>query len=471
MSKKRSKNKKKNHSRLYVIEAVAVIGLALGAGIFTMVRAAGTLTDEQNAIKIDGKKYSVSDVNYFYNTYYDSFCKQNSEYLPYMFDQDESLKEQEYEDGVSWFDYFLDESIQSMVNVVKVSDAAREDGFSLGEESRDQIQEYLDGLSLAAENMDITADEYASRIYGKDMTLKRYGELLEMSFLAKDYMIEQEEKFACSDDEIEKYYEDNRQLYEYADYERLFFRAGSQDQEPSDEERSQAENLAQKALGEVQSGRKLEDVAKEYEDAVYYAADEAYYSDGYSYGQWLFLDERKPGDSTVIDNGDGYYVMVFHDRSRHDYPAVNVRDICFEIDDSAENKDEEYEESCEKAEELYQEWKDGGGTEELFIDLAEENPSSQSPEGGLYEKVTRDSLDSSLAAWCFDQEHKAGDCEVVYADNGFHVLYFEGYDEPAWKIEVEDDIRETRLSDWLNELNESAQVDRNEKALENTVGL
>ena len=53
MSKKR--NKKKNHSRLYVIEAVAVIGLALGAGIFTMVRAAGTLTDEQNAIKIDGK--------------------------------------------------------------------------------------------------------------------------------------------------------------------------------------------------------------------------------------------------------------------------------------------------------------------------------------------------------------------------------------------------------------------------------
>lgn len=467
----RKKNQKKNHSKLYVIEAVIVIGLALGAWIFTMARSAGKIVNTENALEIDGEKYSVSDVNYFYYAYYDSYCEQNAEYISYMFDADKSLKEQEYEDGVSWFSYFLEESIKSMVNVAEVSKAAGEDGFELDTESEAQIQEYLDGVSLAAENSGITADEYVARIYGEDMTLKRYEELMKMSFTARDYTVAKQEGYTCTDDEIEKYYQENQQAYDFASYERLYFRAGSQEQEPSDEERNEAESQAKEALEKVKDGGELKEVAEDYEDAVYYATDDAYYSAGYSYGNWLFLEDRKPGDCTLIDDGNGFYVMVFHDRSRHDYETVNVRDIYFAVDTASEDLDEAYEESCIKAEEVYEEWKDGGGTEELFAALADKNTSAEGLDGGLYEELSRGSLDTSVEKWCFEKDHKAGDCEVIYAENGFHVLYFAGYGTPAWKIEVEEDIREARLSAWLDELMESAQVDRHEKALENAAGL
>lgn len=449
-----------------MIEAVVIIGLALGVYVFTIFRSAGRIVREDNAIEINGENYSVADVNYFYYAYYDSYCEQNADYLSYMFDQSRSLKEQEYEDGESWFSYFLEESLESLIHVAVISEEAEKQGYKLGEESQQEILDYLDGISFVAESSELTADAYAARIYGDGMTLERLQELMTMAAVARDYTTEKQEGFTSSDEELEQYFEAHREYYEFADYERLYFKAGTGNGEPSGEERSQAEALAREALEKVQSGRELKDVADEYQDAVYYTTEDAYYSTGYAYGDWLFLEERENGDSEIIDDQNGFYVLVFHGRSRHEYPTVNVRDICFAVDTAAKNLDEEYEESCEKAEELLERWKAGGGTEALFAELAEETAGDSGHEGGLYENVRKDSVDAYVEKWCFDPARKAGDCEVIYTEKGFHVLYFAGYGRTAWKVETEEDIRESKLQDWLTELTESVQVKRNEKALE-----
>lgn len=463
------KTRKNKQSKFYIVEAVIVIGLALGTCIYSMVRSASGIVDETNAVEIDGEKYSVSDVNYFFCSYYDSYRKQNSEYISYMFDETRSLKEQEYEDGISWFSWFLDESIDSMTSVIRVSKAAHEDGFELDEASREEIQTYLDGISLAAENSGVEPDTYVSGIYGKDMTLDRYEELLTMSFVARDYAVYKQDGFRYSDDDIEQYYEDHMNSYIFASYERLYFKAAGYDEEADEEQREEARELAEEALSMVREGRELKDVAGEYEDAVYYSTEDAYYSEGYSYGDWLFSEERKAGDSELIDDGNGFYVMVFRDRARHDYPAVNIRDIYFVIDPADGNLDELYEESCTKAEDTLEEWMESGGTEELFAELADEKAPVEGHEGGLYENLLKDTADSNVEKWSFDESREPGDCEVVYSEGGFHVLYFSGEGDPSWKVEAESDLREEELKNLLADIIKGARVDRHEKALDKVI--
>jgi hypothetical protein len=476
----RRKNKgQKNHTRIYIIEAAVVFALVIGLTVYAMIRSAGSVVNEKKAVEIGGETFSVADVNYFYYSFFDSYCEENEEYLPYMFDRSKSLKTQEYEEGRSWFSYFLDETVDSMANVMGAVKAAREDGFTLSEKGEANIRDYLDGIRSVAEKNGSDGDSYVADIYGADMSLERYRELMEYSWLAKEYSEHKEQSYTYSDEDIEKYYQEHSSHYIYADYERLYFKACDQDEEPTEEQKAGAEERARAALARIEKGETLKAVLEEYPDAVYYAAEDAYYSEGYSYGDWLFVEERNEGDSAVIDDGKGCYVMVFHSRSRREYATVNVRDILFAVDtsdldtsaaDYSTKRDQRYEESCKRAEEIFEEWTTGGATEELFASLADEYSSAAGREGGLCEKLVKDTLDSSVEQWCFDEARKPGDCEVVYGEDGFHLLYFVRADRPAWMQEVENDLRAEDMQSWSDGLAGTMNVKRYEKALDRAAG-
>lgn len=456
-----------------------MLAFVLGLTVYAMVRSAGTIVNEARAVEIGDETFSVSDVNYFYYSFFDSYCKEYEEYLPYMFDRSKSLKTQEYEDDRTWFDYFLDETVDSMANVMAAVEAAREEGFTLSEAGKADIRDYLDGISAMAENNGMDGDRYVADIYGAGMDMARYGELMEYSWLAKEYAEYKEQGYTYSEEDIENYYQEHMGQYTYADYERLYFKACEHDEEPTKEQRTGAEEQAQAVLARVEKGESLKTAAEDYPEAAYYAAEDAYYSEGYSYGDWLFKEERSEGDSTVIDDGKGYYVMVFHGRSRREYATVDVRDILFAVDTSAidssaadfnEKRDQLYEESCKEAEKIFKEWTTGGATEELFASLADEHTSTPGREGGLYEKLVKDTLDSSVERWCFDEGRRPGDCEVVYGEDGFHLLYFVQTDRPVWMQEVENDLRASDLQSWSDGLVGSVKVKRHEKALDRAAG-
>ena len=89
---------------------------------------------------------------------------------------------------------------------------------------------------------------------------------------------------------------------------------------------------------------------------------------------------------------------------------------------------------------------------------------------GLYEKLVKDTLDSSVEQWCFDEARKPGDCEVVYGEDGFHLLYFVRADRPAWMQEVENDLRAEDMQSWSDGLAGTMNVKRYEKALDRAAG-
>ncbi len=62
---------------------------------------------------------------------------------------------------------------------------AEKEGFVLDEQSQAEIKRVSDGVTALAENNDLSADQYMAGIYGRDMSLERYEELMTMSFMAE----------------------------------------------------------------------------------------------------------------------------------------------------------------------------------------------------------------------------------------------------------------------------------------------
>lgn len=472
MTRKEKKNDKS--SRLIIVEAVVVLVIVVGIIGFSLYRSASSYVNTSKAVTIDGEKYSVTDVNYFYYAYYNQYCQDYASYIDYMFDNEKSLKDQMYDDSVSWFSYFMDQTIESMVHTVEAAKQADEAGFKLSEASEKEIQDYIEGFQTSAENAGQSADEYISAIYGAGMTMKRYEQLMRMTYTAKEYADEVSTRLAYTDDQVTEYYENNKDSFIYASYERAYIKACDPSDQPTEEEKTAAKNTADQIYAAVENGESLETVAKAY-NAVYYATDDAYYSDAYSYGDWLFREDRQAGDKTIIDDGAGYYVMIFNSRGRHDYPTVNIRDIFFKVDkdsldqtasDYSDQLSQLYEDSCSKAEDIQKAWQDAGGDEASFAKYADENTSTEGLEGGLYEQMTTGTLDTNVDKWCFDSSRKSGDSQIIYTDDGFHLVYFVGEGEPSWKVEVRKAMRTQDTNTWYDSLSKNAKIKRYEKALD-----
>ena len=81
--------------------------------------------------------------------------------------------------------------------------------------------------------------------------------------------------------------------------------------------------------------------------------------------------------------------------------------------------------SEKKAQELYEQWKNGDMSEDSFAQLAMDNSDDGSASsGGLYTDVTKGYMVEAFDAWCFDESRKSGDHAIVKTEFGYHIMYF-----------------------------------------------
>ena len=74
--------------------------------------------------------------------------------------------------------------------------------------------------------------------------------------------------------------------------------------------------------------------------------------------------------------------------------------------------------------------------------LAMEHSSDSSKyTGGLYTEVYHDQMVTTFNDWCFDPARQTGDTGIIHNEStGYHVMYFVGYDQPYWEIQVSADL-------------------------------
>ena len=113
--------------------------------------------------------------------------------------------------------------------------------------------------------------------------------------------------------------------------------------------------------------------------------------------------------------------------------------------------DEEWAACLEKAQEVYEKWKNGDATEDSFAQLATEyteDPGSQST-GGLYADVTEGWAVAEFNDWCFDAEREPGDHDLVKTSYGYHIMYFVSSKE-AWIDVCKEKMADSSMNDLID---------------------
>ena len=179
----------------------------------------------------------------------------------------------------------------------------------------------------------------------------------------------------------------------------------------------------------------------------------------YSYFEQIY-EANEPTDESVLEtyyeeNADSLTALADVDRSMA--ATVDVRHILIapsggtlnEETYETEYTDEEWAAAQEEAERVYQEWKDGGATEELFSELAAEyTADSNGSDGGLYEDVYPGQMVTEFNDWCFDLSRQPGDTDIVQTSYGYHIMYFvEASEETYWH----ETVLQSYMNDWTSE--------------------
>lgn len=240
-------------------------------------------------------------------------------------------------DGLTWEQYFLQDALNNWTIFEAVAQQAREAGFQMSDENREQMNTMEDGLLETATNngfTDITA--MIARNFGAGATLEDYKSFWEMYFLSSDYYNEITGSFAPTAEEIAEYF--NTHEAEYAD-NGLDKTTSSVDvrhililpegatietvttEEFSDEAWAAGEQKAQEILDQWLSGDKTEDsfatLANENSADTGSNTNGGLYS-GVTEGQmveafndWCFDSGRQVGDYGIVKTQYGYHIMYF----------------------------------------------------------------------------------------------------------------------------------------------------------------
>lgn len=266
-------------------------------------------------------------------------------------------------EGMSWEQLFVQAAADQFRSYAAVASEAKAEGFELSQELEDRIAETLDTIDqqAAARNY-ASADEYLQASFGPGVTKQDYADYLHFFYYVMSYETEKYDQMdkSCTDEDIDAFYEAHKQSY-----------------------------------------------------------------------------------VAIVANTK----------------CIDVRHILVMPSDvEGETEEEKLANAKSKAEAIYLEYLEDP-TEDHFAELAmthSSDPGSAS-NGGLYEKVLEGKMVAPFNDWCFAEERKPGDTDIVQTDYGFHVMYFVGADDYL-RMTVREDYLNERLNTWVTELVEANPV-------------
>ncbi len=481
---------RKEHRTWTIVGVIVALFIAVIVLLNTNLLYTGT-----TALTIGDEEYTNAEYQYYYNTAVNNFSYQYGSYASFIgVDFNSDLDDQTFDDsmlsmlGVSvpdsfsaenrpedatWADYFRAVALDNMVQVTAIYKAAAAAGVTLSEEDAEQIDSTIATFESMAEQNNLRgADGYCAVVYGKGVDAELVRELLERAYVAEDYSAQVFDGFEYTQEELDSYYDEHADDFDALTLEYYLVEAekvevtetvtdeetGEETDETSeevtDETMAEAKDAADAVLAAVEDGESLADaVAAEVdaEDAEPIELNNVFgysISSGYNdaFADWVLDSARESGDATVIESeGSGYFVIVWGGRSDNtDYNGVAFRHILVMADDTDEDgtiSEDEKNEAESSLRAIYDEWVEGGGSEELFATLADQysedsgsnNSSIYSTSGGIYEHVAMDQMVPEINDWIFDSARQPGDNEIIFVESsnytGWHLVYFVGTDD------------------------------------------
>ncbi len=159
--------------------------------------------------------------------------------------------------------------------------------------------------------------------------------------------------------------------------------------------------------------------------------------------------EAKAYESVTDEKVEAEYKANTAEYASYTGNSVDVRH-CLIMFDSETPTDDHKKAAYAEAEKARNEFLSAGGTEEAFIGIVTEynDDTASTASGGLYQNVTATSnYVDNFKNWAIDPARKAGDCEIVETEYGYHIMYFVKSNGPSWKAVVREKLQQEAYSD------------------------
>ena len=464
----------------------AIIVIVIGVSIYN------SYADKHGEyVKIGSHSIKREEYDFYYALSRTSFLNSYGSYLSYMgVDTSQDIDAQTYTQDMTFGDYFAQQAVSQMQATYALLDKAKTEGFTY--DASEELANFESELNSAAAENNVSADTYLTQLYGDEATLdhiKTYYSNYVVSTMFQNHV---SESFNITDDEIDTYYENNKDTYDLVDYRIFTVNADIPEDTTESDETSESltdeEKQAQEAEKEAQTKAAMAD-AKATADAFLAevtdensfinqcAVHDSSYSDASAslkedaakssisptdVADWLFDANRSEGDTTVIENtsNNSYAIVYFIDRKINDAPTANFRQIVVAADTSAEDTDAASEEAKNKADDLLAQWTAGDATEDSFSELAKKSSddSYTSSNGGLRTGVSASALSTALSDWLLDSSRQAGDTTVIQNGNYYYVLYYVSAGDAKWHEDIESALRSQKLSDYMADIEKDYTV-------------
>lgn len=442
-----------------------VVGIVLAAALVCFIASFPIrtfLTVKGTYITVDGESISRVEFDYYYNVAMNNYLSGEGAWLYYMgLDLSGDLSQQMYSGDMTFKDFFDEMAVDAICQNKALVREGRAAGFAY--DTTENYKEYVKSLREYVSEEGTTVKAYIQSVYGAYATESRIKPYLEEMMYANAYYDSVVGAMSFTQDEIQQYYEENK-----TDYDLIDFRLSSVTAELPTEPTELADPAATTAPaegGETDATGSYEPSEAEIAAAMEKARAEAdnlekavktegeqtvgatYSNVTYMLREWLFSDERKAGDTTVIEDATyhRYYVLAFEKRYRNESLSVDARVIIT---------------SNGNGQEILDEWKSGAATEASFAELCDKYGES-SVEGGLYEGLMVSRLAEELNNWLSDSSRVSGDTAVISpeGDTYSYVVYYLAANRAEWIVSIESALRSDRASEYIDELIDSVNVE------------
>lgn len=436
---------------LGLLLAIAAV-LAAGYGIFAAIAGPRgfflrrTVVMTSRHFEIDGGMLSY----YYYDLYHTCLAEEGDALTAAGLDPTKPLKEQRRaEDGQSWYDYFMTDTLDYVRRILVFAEVARAagDGFEAADSATADTLAYL-STEAAAEGMSLAS--YITARYGEGVSEEDVRRAVRLSAYALG-RFDLLTATVYSEAELEAAYQKDPASYKKIDY--ILYRIEAEVSDTASEEdmreaylkaESEANHLAS-AASEAEFAARLEELLHEkYQNRKSYEIRHMI-SDCYRYEEspvdgpgllrWLSDSRRETGETAVHgENGDYTVVYFLGKHERLNYQKVSMRHILLPYGNYQMTVDAET-----AAKRILEEFLAGEATEEAFADLVLRHTADSATlqNGGLYTDIGYGSLEKGLCDWLLDSTRKAKDTAVLQSAYGYHVVLFIGRNPlPVWQEEA-----------------------------------
>ena len=258
------------------------------------------------------------------------------------FDPSQPLSEQDYAEGKTWQDFFMENAATSALQVEAMKAEAAAAGYEMPETYQDEYNSILESMPDYAAQAGFTDDQgngdllaYVQDSYGAGATVESFQQYLYDSYYVTAYSDHLYQEVTVDDSELDSWYDENQEMYATygilkSDLPNVNVRHILIAPEAAAEDATEAE--LQKAKEEARE--EAERILKEWEDGE--ATEESFgdlantystdggsnttgglYEDVYpgqmvpTFNDWCFDESRKAGDTGIVESDYGYHIMYY----------------------------------------------------------------------------------------------------------------------------------------------------------------